>query len=343
MNIYGFAPISGAVHWYRIREPLRALAGLGHVTEFGELFDDSVVNRADTIVTHALHDEQATQAWEWLAEEKQHRLVLDVDDNVWAWPEGTEHAQFWNPERIARLESNMRLAHLITTPSQVLADRIAFGVGIDPHRIAVLPNYVPEWVLSLERTTPEHFTLGYQGAPQRLHQQDLDLIAMELFTFLNKCDDARLLFIGQPHELQGSGPFTDRIDFIPWTPVVPDYYRSLYRMTIGMAPLASSPFTDCKSGVRAAEFHALGIPAVYSNAPPYRTWVEHRETGYLVSYLQDWRKHLIKLYRNPTTVELMAKKARKVGEEWTIERNAWQWEQAYQGSGPGTANPPTVN
>lgn len=335
MNIYGFAPVSGACHWYRIREPLRALGGMGHVTEFGDTLTEEIVRRNDTIIAHLLHDEQASQAWQWLSDANQHRLVLDIDDNVWAWPEGTEHKQYWTEERLLRLELNLELAHLVTTPSKVLADTLAFGRGVDPHKIAILPNYIPRWVLDIPYSQPEHFTLGYQGAPQGVHQFDLDIIQTELFTFLDKCPDARLLFFGQPQALDGAGPFASRVDFVPWTPVIPDYYRSLHAMTIGMAPLASSPFTDSKSAVRAAEFHALGIPAVYSDVPPYRNWVAHRATGYLANYIQDWRKHLIKMYRNRELVTLLSVRAREAAHAWTIESNAWKWEQALQGSGPG--------
>jgi hypothetical protein len=343
MNIYGFAPISGACHWYRIREPLRALANLGHMTEFGEVFEDGIVNRNDTILTHILHDEQGSLAWQWLAQENQHRLIFDIDDNIWKYPEGTQHHEFWTPERLQRVEANMRLSHLITTPSHVLADFLAFGLSFDPARIVVLPNYIPEWVTEVQAKLPDHFTVGYQGAPQKLHQADLDTIQVELFHFLHKCPDARLLFFGQPHNLEGAGQFADRVEFIPWTPVVPDYYRSLHRMTVGIAPLAANPFTDCKSAVRAVEYHALGIPALYSSRPAYRGWVEHRDTGYLLNNAGDWRRQLIKLYHSPATVQTLSRKAWQLGQHWTIEGNIWQWEQAYNRVGPYVSNPPVVS
>jgi hypothetical protein len=340
MNIYGLAPISGACHWYRIREPLRGLAGLGHMTAFGELFDDTIVTRYDTILTHIPHGDDLTLALRYLFDEGQHRLIVDIDDNIWAYPKETDHHDYWNTGlHREQVEQNLRLAHLITTPSHVLADYIAFRLSLPRAKIAVLPNFVPQWVNSLPRTTPQYFTVGYQGAPQRLHQADLDIIQEELYTFLRLCRDARLLFFGQPHDLTGAGPFTDRIDFIPWTPDVPEYYRSLHKMTVGIAPLQRSIFTDCKSAVRAAEFHGLGIPGIYSKAPPYLGWVSHRVTGYLVNIATDWRKHLIKLYRSPELVSQLSGNARRQGSDWTTERNAVLWEHAFQGSGPGVTVP----
>jgi glycosyltransferase involved in cell wall biosynthesis len=341
VNIYGLAPVSGACHWYRIREPLRGLAGLGHSTEWGELFDESIVRRHDTILTHILHGEVESQAWEWLAEAGQHRLIYDIDDNIWAYLQDTEHGEYWNAERCAQVEANIKLAHLVTTPSPILADIIRFKLGLNDN-VAVLGNYIPEWVLNLRYKTPLKFTVGYQGAPQRIHQSDLDEIQEELFWFLTKCPDARLAFYGQPKPLEGAGPFADRVEYIPWQPDVPAYFRSLQGITVGIGPLQRNPFTECKSGIRAVEFAALGIPGVFSSLPAYREVVKHRETGYLVTNIRDWRKHLIKLYQRPDLVQQIGKRAHKAAEDWTTEGNAWRFELAYQGSGPGilSSSPP---
>jgi hypothetical protein len=334
VNIYGFAPISGACHWYRIREPLRGLAGLGHTTEFGEHFDESIVARHDTVLTHILHGDEATEAWGYLAEAGQHRLVFDIDDNVWEYTKDTEHHAYWTPERLAQVETNIRLSHLVTTPSPVIADLIRFKLGLHEN-VAVLGNYVPAWVLDIRRKMPLRFTVGYQGAPQRLHQSDLDVIQVELFHFMSKCPDADLVFYGQPKPLEGAGPFTDRVQYVPWNPDVPEYYRALHGMTVGIAPLRRSPFTEAKSGIRAVEYAALGIPGLFSAATPYQGTVEHRGSGYLISSVTDWRKHLIKLYRHPELVETLSKRARQIARDWTTEENAIRWEKAYQGSGPG--------
>jgi glycosyltransferase involved in cell wall biosynthesis len=334
VNIYGLASISGGVHWYRIREPLRGLAGIGHTTEFGELFDESIVTRHDTILTHALHGDIETDAWGMMADAGQHRLILDIDDNYWDPTEGSDHREYWNPSRLEQLETNIKRAHLITTPSPVLADLIRFKLGLNEN-VSVLGNYVPAWVTRMRRGHPLAFTVGYQGAPQKLHQSDLDEIQEELFWFLARCPDARLAFYGQPKPLEGAGQFADRVDFIPWNPDVPAYYRSLHGMTVGIGPLRPGPWTDAKSGVRAVEYAALGIPGLFSNTIPYREVVAHRDTGYLISAPRDWRKQLIKLYRSPNQVEQMSKRARALASYWTTEENAWKFERAYLSSGPG--------
>jgi hypothetical protein len=333
LNIYGWAPISGGCHWYRIREPLRGLAGIGHTTEFGDAFSEEIVLRHDTILTHILHGEQETQAWTYLAEANQHRLIYDIDDNVWAYDPETDHGQYWTKERLADVETNIRQSHLVTTPSLVIADKIRFELGLNSN-VAVLGNYVPAWVLGIPYQSPLRFTVGYQGAPQKIHQSDLDIIQEELFFFMSKCPDARLLFFGQPKPLEGAGPFADRVDYEPWQPNIPAYYKSLYAMTVGIGPLRRSPFTESKSGIRAVEFAALGIPGIYSDAAPYRPVVAHRQSGYLVNDIRHWRKYLIKLYQNPDQILRLSTRARQVSRLWTTEANAKAFESAYQRSGP---------
>jgi len=348
LNVYGWAPISGACHWYRIREPLRGLAGIGHTTEFGEMFSEEIVLRHDTIVTHILHGEQETQAWTYLAEAKQHRLVYDIDDNIWAYDPATPHGAYWTAERIDEVERNIRQSHLVTTPSPVIADLIRFKYGLNDN-VAVIGNYVPQWIFGLRYESPLAFTVGYQGAPQAIHQSDLDIIQEELFMFMAKCENARLLFFGQAKPLEGAGPFADRVDYLPWQPSVPDYYKSLYQMTVGIGPLRKSPFTECKSGIRAVEFAALGIPGIYSDAAPYRPVVVHRQSGYLVRDIKNWRKYLIKLYQNSHgQLQHMSIRARQVSRLWTTEANARSIETAYQSSGPvglpsSTSGMPTLD
>jgi glycosyltransferase involved in cell wall biosynthesis len=105
-------------------------------------------------------------------------------------------------------------------------------------------------------------------------------------------------------------------------------------MTVGIGPLRKSPFTEAKSGLRAIEFAALGIPGIYSDSAPYRPFVQHRASGYLMSVVSDWRKYLIKLYRNPELVERLSRQARQLARGYTTEANTREWESAYLRSGP---------
>jgi hypothetical protein len=345
LNIYGLAPIDGGCHWYRIREPLRGLAGIGHTVNWGELFDESVVTRHDTILTHLLHGDVQTEAWRLLAEAGQHRLVYDLDDDVWAYAEhepGTEQAEYWNRERVGQVEECIGLSGLVTTPSEVLARKISLDLALTDN-VAVLPNTVPAWLLEVPRMPPARFTLGYQGASGGgLHKGDMLEFGTELLRVLSRCPEAELHFLGQQETVLELPPgvassevegIRARLKHTPWTPDIPAYYRSLAAgVTVGVGPLRRNPFTAAKSSIRAVEYAALGIPAVLSDVEPYRGWVDHGRTGYLIHEVdrREWRRQLIKLYRLPDLVEKMSRAARARAAGWTTEANARRVERAYQ-------------
>jgi hypothetical protein len=360
MHVYGFAPMnSGGCHWYRIRQPLIALAGLGHVTDWGAEFNEDVVRSHEVIVNHMLHEPAGLTAWGYLRDEGQHTLITDVDDNPWAWPAGTDHARYWTPERLANLEAIMKMSHAITTPSSNLREEIIERLGIGRDRVSVLGNYVPSWALADEyepdrQRFDDALVIGYQGAPQGVHQFDLDTIQTALFRILDRYSYTRLAFFGQPKPLDGAGKFADRIDFIPWNPSVPEYYQSLKeRVDIGIGPLVPSPFTRCKSPIRMVEWAALGIPAVYSFVDPYKSWELTYRAGRQWCGLARNESQWFTILESLVTSRERREKWRTEGlalaaSLWTSEHQAWQWQAVYENSRPALiprvrAHPPDAS
>lgn len=326
MRVYGWNAGTGGCGWYRVREPLRGMSLLNIDTAWGAALDEEIVSSYDTILVHILWQEAESEAWEILAREGAHKLVFDIDDDVWQYDSSTENAKHYTPERLARVERNIRISSLVTTPSETLAQRI-YERGLHD-KIWILPNYVPESVLSLPRQLPDSFTVGYQGAPQ--HKIDLELINEELYKFLVKSQDAKLRFYG-PGEIKAPGWPTDRLEFFPWESDVMRYYSSL-AMHVGIAPLTRIPFNDAKSAIRAVEYSALGIPAIYSNRDPYRSWVIDGVNGFIVpdDEPREWSRRLSRFYRMPGLVKKMSDKARDMAKEWTTEKNAGGFVRAYE-------------
>ncbi len=326
MRVYGWSNGTGGCGWYRVREPLRGMQLAGIETNWGPRLDDEIIQMHDTILTHILWQEEESEAWEILAKENQHRLVFDIDDDIWQYHSSTKNAKHYTPEVLKRVERNISIASLVTTPSEVLAERI-IDKGLHD-KVCILPNYVPAYLLEIERRTPRFFTIGYQGAPQ--HQIDLESIAVELFLFMKRHPNIRLRFYG-PGEIYAPDWPMDRIQSIPWEPDVEKYYHSL-SMHVGIAPLARFPFNEAKSGIRAVEYSALGIPAVYSDLPPYREFVQDGENGWLIREREkkNWLRFLSSLYTRPELYNRMSIDARKKAAFWTTEYNSFQWVGAYR-------------
>lgn len=320
LRVYGWNGGAGGTFWYRISEPLRGLALRGHQTATGAGLDNQIVADHNVILVHMLHEEKPSEAWRMLARAKSRPLlVLDIDDDVWNFDKRTDTHKFWTDERLLRLQTNIAMADLVTTPSEYLADILA---PLNTN-IAVLGNYVPKWVLHHRPIRPAKFTIGYQGARQ--HTLDLQEIAQDVWQFLYRYPKTRIHMYG---ELNPVG--WPRVIRTPWNPNVPTYYRAL-SMSLGIGPLADIPFNYAKSAVRAVEYAALGIPCILTDVPAYRPYVHPGYSGWLIPHGESWMDVLEYAYRHRNELVKMGAVARGMAVDWTTEANAHRWEEAYRG------------
>lgn len=324
LSVYGWSQGVGGTHWYRIAEPLRGLTLRGHYTNTGPTLDPYVIENHQIILTHMLHEESGSQAWQKIARYGTNKLVIDVDDDVWNFDSRTDTSRFWTDERLLRLQNNIACAHLVTTPNERLAEILS---ELNPN-VAVLRNYVPDWLTREPRRMQESrkFTIGYQGARQ--HSVDLQTIGHDLWRVLG-WSRTRLRIYG---ELNPLGLPPGKVVRVPWNADVPTYYRSL-QMTVGIGPLVDIPFNYAKSNIRAVEYAALGIPAILTDVPEYRRVVIEGVTGMLVpmNSPSGWYEHLEWAYRHPEEMRTMGKHARMASPQLTTEFNSYRWEDAYRG------------
>jgi len=325
-GIYGWSPGTGGVHWYRMAEPLRAAGLAGIRTDSGVRLDDELAERFDTVLVHMIHDERSSEAWEKLATNGQHRMVFDIDDVMWD-PDWEPFARHYTPERIARIWRNIQLAHVVTTPSVVIAETVA---RVNPN-VYVCPNTVPEWLLSWSMPVRPgsafgaRHVIGYQGSPS--HTTDFPpKLVRNLVRVIRRSRGWSLHFWGAAPEVTELIP--GRVGMTPWADSVPDYYRSL-SMDIGIGPLAATTFNAGKSALRVVEYAALGIPAVVSSGPPYDGWVSHGLSGFLVAPGESWFDPLIELVARPELREQMGTYARELAAAWTTEAGIGAWLAAW--------------
>lgn len=315
-GIYGWSPGNGGVHHYRIAEPLRVAAQRGVRTAIGRQLDNEIAEQYDTILVHMLHHAHAVPAWRELARLGDHRLVLDVDDAMWA-PDWQPFIDAYSPDVLERLYRSVELAHVVTTPSEVIATHLR---PINPN-VHVVPNTVPEYVVhqSMRTRAP---AVGWQGSAS--HAPDITAgFARQLGRFLDRYEwtlrvwgDCQVFTAGH------------RVERIPWQDSLRAYYRSL-TMDIGVGPLTPSMFTASKSGLRAIEYAAIGVPAVLSLSPAYEAWVEHGVTGFLVAREEDWYAYLAYLAAEPDLRIKMGREARDRAAGWTTEANINRWMEAW--------------
>lgn len=320
MNIHAWSLTSNAVHHYRIQEPLRGMSLLGHNTRLSAEVTGEDCEWADVLLTSVHGQEQASEGWQRIARmPNRPMLVFDIDDDVWNFDERLAQYDFWkDPEVLLRTQNDIAVADLVTTPSPVLAGHLA---ELNPN-VVVLPNTVPEYLLWLAPPKPDVFTVGYQGGDT--HRYDLEMVSPDLFRFLATHPAARMHVWGVPGY---EGPFRSRVGTTGWNRSVKSYYLSL-RMSVGLAPLRNTAFNHAKSGIKALEYAALGIPSVVSMGPTYDGWVFDGSTGFVVGE-GDWLPVLSWLAANPLACATIGSEARRFAEGWTTERCAGRWVGAY--------------
>lgn len=339
-GIYGWTTGRGGVPYFRIFEPLRALAELGGNARHGTTLDDDILSTVDTVLVDKLWDPNASEAWERLAGLQTHRLVIDVDDWVWDC-DWRPMQQGWTPEAVAQLFRNVQLAHVVTTPSAVIAEYLT---KIN-RNVWYVPNTVPAWVLdSKPRSGGIVFNddqdgpdiaapaVVYEGSPS--HQRDWTHTSAgkHLWHFLRDHPDWVVNWYGtDPSGLPEA--FPGRVQLSPWHQDVNDHLRRLSEETcpgdVMIGPLRDTPFNRGKSGLRAIVASALGIVPVLPDMPGYRPFVEDGLTGRLIRPGQTLRRVLADVAAEPDWREAAAKAARTAAQQWTTEAAIGSWVEAW--------------
>jgi len=319
MNVLGWTADQGGCAWYRIKEPLRVVRQLGHQVRLTDRMTLMEGLSADVVVAQYIADDRAAAGWRQLCTyPRGPRCVYDLDDDLWSSPTYPRDA-------LAVVEGSIAAAHLVTVSTLPLADIVR---KFNPN-VVVVPNGVPSWLFELETAdelvprVDDRFTLGWPTSVS--HTEDLRFHLAQLDRVLRRNPGMCLHLIG-PSGIDVLPP--DQLVVTSWLPL-PKYYRALL-FDVLIAPLRPSAFNRSKSGIKAMEAAALGIPAVVSNEEPYRQVVDHGVTGFLVTRDHEWAQYLRVLHHDPELRVRMGQAARaRAAAEWVNDANAERWLSAW--------------
>jgi glycosyltransferase involved in cell wall biosynthesis len=77
------------------------------------------------------------------------------------------------------------------------------------------------------------------------------------------------------------------------------------------------------------EYAARGIPTIASNVEPYKSYIRHGETGFLVKYEHEWLKYFELLAEDEKLRQDIARNAYEVAEQHSITKNVYRYKDAY--------------
>lgn len=320
-GIYGWTNGLGGVPYFRIFEPFRVAAAGGVNATHGPQLDDDILSTVDTVLVDKLWDPKASEGWQRLAKLGTHRLIIDVDDWVWGC-DWKPMQDAWTPEAVDQLYANIRAAHVVTTPTVVLAEHLAKLNS----NVWVVPNTVPAWILDRPTFPTTDPTLVYEGSPS--HQRDWTHTSAgkHLGMFLRDHPDWGVNWYGSTSGLPAA--FPGRIAEHGWLPNVDDHLATIGG-TVMIGPLRNTPFNRAKSGLRAQVAQALGIIPVLPDMPGYRPFVADGVTGRLIAGGQTMRKVLADVAAEPEWRDLASKLGREAAAAWTTEAAIDAWLQAW--------------
>lgn len=329
MKIFGLPVGADGCGYHRCYQPLAELRRRGHnvmLPDKGMVWlPDAELNAGDidVLAGQMLTGPRGMELWESWAGKT--RLVYDIDDDVFS---SDHEGSLWHrmPECRDIAAYLLSISDLVTVSTEPLVEVVK---RYNPN-VAVLPNCVHEDMLAIKRPRRERVTVGWSGGTS--HLRDFRYAAPMLSRFLTRNPHVDFHFVGadySPIEEWKAPP--GRTRHTRWQPDVWDYYAGV-DFDIGIAPLdPAGKFNRCKSHLKAMEMAALGIPVVASYSEPYRWYVEHGVTGFLVRYDHEWGRYLRALVNDQAMREEMGAAAKKLAAGWTIQERYGAWERAYEG------------
>lgn len=252
------------------------------------------------------------------------RVVVDVDDlftkihqkniALGAYdPKLREHSNYqWIAEACRR-------ADLVTCTTPALLSHYGFGHGM------VIPNFVPRGYLGLHAEKMRE-TAGWTGSTAT-HPEDLQVTRGAIGRVIA---DRGWRFhvvgtgVGVKDALELKDEPSNTGEWVPFG----EYPGRMAEISLGIVPLADSPFNKAKSALKMMEFASLGVPVVAS-ATPDNQRMAAEGVGVTVGHPSHWRKTFSKLVSNPAYREDLAGRSRERMAEFTYENQCWRWGFAW--------------
>lgn len=257
---------------------------------FRRLLDIFRVGRADLVYVFMWVTPLGTSFFERLFRLFSKRLIYDIEDNVLV-EKGNDRNPLANLLKSReKTEYLIRTADHVVTSSPFLND---YCMGLNHKKTC---TYISSSV-DTDRFLPVNpysnagkVTIGWTGTFSS--KPYLDLLRNVFYELEKRCE-FRLRVIGNfQYELPGID-----LEVIQWTKE--KEVEDLQGIDIGVYPLVQDDWVLGKSGLKAIQYMAFGLPTVATNVGTTPRIIRQHENGWLVKTNEEWVDALEALVKNP--------------------------------------------
>jgi glycosyltransferase involved in cell wall biosynthesis len=251
-------------------------------------------------------------------------VVWDSDDDLTAIPKGSpgylRSGGFKGQRILADMRSMMRLANLLTTPTEVLADRFR---GIAGTEVRVIENYLAPPFIAPPKPKRNQTVVVVGWVAGNEHQVDVERLGLRavIGALLDRHQQIRFMTIGL-----GLGLSSDRYSRVQGVHLS-ELTRHIAHFDIGIAPIADIPFNRARSNIKVKEYAAAGVPWLASAVGPYLGLGEN-EGGRLVDN-DRWSEEFDRLIGDPDARALLSRRSLEWARRHSVMAHAHRWEGAF--------------
>ena len=247
------------------------------------------------------------------------KILYDIDDHVWAIPKTNPGYYTATPE-LQRLTNWM-----ITNSDAVMAstEPLAKVVRKLNPKTYVVPNLVDQF--NSDKPVNSKLRVGWSGSSS--HLGDFPKQVEKALRTVIKWYDVEVHWVGYEmiEGLPGAVVHGGKKDVAEYLDLMTEV-----NLDIGIAPLASNHFNDCKSNLKYLEYSSNLTASVLSNSHAYRGTVNQGEDG-LVVRKDEWAEALDWLCSEEAARKYMAANAfNKVATEFSWQHASHKWFDVYK-------------
>ncbi len=293
---------------------------LGYFRRFIDLFK---LRKYDVVYIHLWVTPFGFPIFEWLVRLIAKKVVYDIDDMIFLG-----HSSEAN-QLLEGLKGKKKMIYLMQSSNHVITctptlDNFVRRYNTKTTDISSTINtdlYTPK-----EHKEKQTITLGWSGSHST--SKYVKLLEPIFEKLLKKGHDFNVLVIGDAQfSFQNEAI---KLNAIPWN--LNTEVEDLKKIDIGLYPLPNEQWVLGKSGLKALQYMALGIPTIATNIGANSRIIQHSKNGFLVESEEQWINAIEFLIQNTeerNTIGLNATET--VVEKFSIHANAKTYLEILEG------------